>query len=186
MEGVGPMKWRRGTIAVLLLTILFVIAGCGGPKEDVSIFIMGDGGFPTDLSADLKPKLQAKLGEKPTVSVNVSPMFSPEKMIVELAAGENGIIVLPGSQIKALANQGAFQSLEDTFDKTKYPNGVMEITITEKEKETKKTGLYAIPMEQAKMFTDIGYTGKDLFAFIPVNAPNVEYAKQALKALVEG
>ena len=90
-----------------------MLTGCGGPKPDVSIFIMGSNGFPSEAGDKLEASLKSKVGEVPTVKINTSPIFSMEKMIVELAAGGNGIFILAEEQFKSLSNQAGFVSLDD-------------------------------------------------------------------------
>src|SRR4051812_41431283 len=93
----------------LLLTLVICSIGlsaCGGPKADVPIFIMGDNGIPSDFAQKLEESLKQQIGETPTISLNSSPIFSQEKMIVELAAGGNGIMILPEVQFQGIAQQG--------------------------------------------------------------------------------
>lgn len=178
--------WFRFT---LLLTLLALVAGgCGGgPKADVSIFMMTSGGTAQDTTAKIEQALRAKLGEKPTVAVTGSPIFSMEKLIVEIAAGDHGIIVLPEEQFKTLVMQGGTVPLEDQFDAAKYPGGVLEIPADpNKQGSQPEKHLYGVPVSDSKLFQDAGYKGKEkLYAFVHPRAPHMEQAKQVLKTIVE-
>ncbi|AEI45317.1 hypothetical protein [Paenibacillus mucilaginosus] len=168
---------RKWLLALLLVVIL---AGCGGgPKADVTVFMMSSKGIPSEASEKLQASLQAKLGTAPTVQVLATPVFSMEKMIVEIAAGDHGIHVLPGDQLESLKNQQAFIPLDDVAKPEDFPNGVLEI----EENGKKEKHLYVIPMEESAWFKELNLNGKDLYAFIPVNAPDKEKAKQVMKQI---
>ena len=92
-------KWL---FVVLLGMMLTLMTGCGGPKADVSVFIMGPNGFPSEAAEKMEVSLKAKVGETPTLKLNTSPIFSMEKMIVELAAGGNGILHLGRRAVQRL------------------------------------------------------------------------------------
>ncbi|MCZ8519386.1 MULTISPECIES: hypothetical protein [Paenibacillus] len=167
-------KWLLG------LLLLVVLAGCGGgPKADVTIFMMSSKGIPSDVGDKLQGSLQAKLGTAPTVQVLATPVFSMEKMIVEIAAGDHGIHVLPGDQLEALKNQQAFIPLDDVAKPEDYPSGVFEL----EENGKKEKHLYVIPLEESAWFKELNLNGKDLYAFVPVNAPDKEKAKQVMKQI---
>ncbi|CAG7613886.1 hypothetical protein PAESOLCIP111_01655 [Paenibacillus solanacearum] len=171
---------RRNVLIALLL--LFVLAGCGGgPKADVPIFLMSATGVPNEVADKLGQSLQAKLGTAPTVKVLTTPIFSVEKLMVEIAAAENGIIIIPTQQFKALGQQGGYVPLDDLAKAEDFPDGVLEIT---EDGKTQKH-LYGIPMEKTKWFTELNFNGKDLYAFIPANAPNMEKSKQVMKQIAQ-
>lgn len=172
------VKW----LLVLMMGFMVMLAGCGGPKPDVSIFVMGPNGFPSDAGEKLEVALKSKVGELPTVKLNTSPIFSMEKMIVELAAGGNGIFILGDEQFKSLSSQAGFVSLDDTIKPEDYPDGV--ITITEEGKPAEKH-LYGIPLIGNKWMKEQGLEGKGLVAFIPQNAPKMNEAKQVLKVIAQ-
>lgn len=170
---------RKGLLCLLLL---FVLAGCGGgSKADVSIFMMGSNGIPNEVGEKLQASLQSKIGESPSVQVLTAPLFSMEKMIVEIAAGENGILVIPENHFKTMGEQGGYVSLDDVAKAEDFPDGVLEVT----EDGKKEKHLYGIPMEQTKWFTELEFNGKNLYAFIPANAPDKEKAKQVMKFIAE-
>lgn len=66
-------------MVMLVSALMVMLAGCGGPKPDVSIFVMGQNGFPSDAGEKLEASLKSKIGEVPTVKLNTSPIFSMEK-----------------------------------------------------------------------------------------------------------
>jgi len=167
-------RWRA-LLAGLLLLFAFAVAGCGGgPKADVPIFIM----FPEnvafmDKSEELQASLQQKLGERPTVSVYISPIFNMEKLIVELAAGDNGVFILPKKQFDLFLQEGGFVSLDDVMNKDDFPEGVFN------------GQLYGVPVHDAKWLKEAGYRGGEMIAFIPARAKKQEEAKQVIKAIAE-
>lgn len=171
-------KW----LFVVLLGMILTLTACGGPKADVSVFVMGANGFPSDAAEKMETSLKAKVGEVPTVKLNASPIFSMEKMIVELAAGGNGIFILAEDQFKGLSNQAGFVSLDDIINPADYPNGVIEIK--EEGKEAQKH-LYGIPLAGNKWMKEQGFEGKGLVAFIPQNAPKMKEALQVMKIIAQ-
>lgn len=170
------------SLLVVMLGLMLLLSGCGGPKQDVSIFVMGPNGFPSDAGAKLETALKSKVGEIPTIKLNTSPIFSLEKMIVELAAGGNGIFILGEEQFKSLSSQGGFVSLDDTIKPEDYPDGV--ITMTEEGQPSEKH-LYGIPLSGNKWMKEQGLEGKGLIAFIPQNAPKLNEAKQVLQIIAQ-
>ncbi|SDC00569.1 hypothetical protein SAMN02799630_02404 [Paenibacillus sp. UNCCL117] len=182
---------RRGSWLICVLLVL-VLAGCGGgPKEDVPIFMMSKTGIPGEVAEKLEKALIAKVGETPTVAISASPMFSMDKMIVEIAAGGNGILIIPGEQFHGMSKQGGFVPLDDVANPADFPDGVLELPVEEEGKPADKSNpklekhLYGIPMEHTKWFKELELNGKDLYAFIPQNAKDIEKAKQVLKHIAQ-
>jgi hypothetical protein len=167
--------------ALWIVLLIVLLAGCGGPKVDVTIFMMGPQGFPSEAAQKLESSLAAKVGAVPTIVIHASPMFSLEKMIVEVAAGENGILILPEEQFRNLGKQGGYVPLDDVIKPENYPAGILEITDQGK---TEKR-LYGIPLEDTKWMKEQNMNGKGLFAFIPQNAKKQAEAKQVLKIIAE-
>ncbi|MDF2662189.1 MAG: hypothetical protein K0Q94_4980, partial [Paenibacillus sp.] len=109
-------KFRRaGLLAAALMIVAALMTACGGPKADISVFMMFPQNSPFNKQDELKNALQAKLGETPTVTFSVSPIFEPQKMIVELAAGDHGIFVLPKDQFDAFKQEDGMIDLGDTL-----------------------------------------------------------------------
>jgi ABC-type glycerol-3-phosphate transport system substrate-binding protein len=175
---------RFMTKLTLIALFSLVLIGCGGPKPDVAIFMMGKNGTPSDFSQKLEQSLKKKLGETPTISLNASPMFSQEKLIVELAAGDNGIMIVTSDTFQMIAQQGGVVNLDDVLNPVDYPSGVVEVpTDTSKPTGSKEKHLYGIPISKTSWMQDQGYQGEELFAFIHPRAPHPEQAKQVLKAI---
>ena len=172
------VKW----LLVMMVGLMIMLTGCGGPKPDVSIFIMGSNGFPSEAGDKLEASLKSKVGEVPTVKINTSPIFSMEKMIVELAAGGNGIFILAEDQFKSLSNQAGFVSLDDIIKPADYPDGVIQIA---EEGKPAEKHLYGIPLTGNKWMKEQGFEGKGLVAFIPQNAPKMNESKQVLKVIAQ-
>jgi ABC-type glycerol-3-phosphate transport system substrate-binding protein len=177
------MKFGFKIMLTLLLSSI-VLAGCGGPKADVPMFIMGDKGFPTAFIEKLESTLQQRLGAVPTIKLNGSAIFSMEKLVVELAAGGNGIMIISEDQFQGIAAQGGGIPLDSMFDPKDYPTGVVETLVdSQKPDGLKAKHLYGIPLSQTSWLKDTGYAGKELFAIIHPRAPNLEAAKQVLKVI---
>ncbi|MEW9699699.1 hypothetical protein [Paenibacillus sp. SI8] len=169
-------------LLVTIFALMVLLVGCGGPKPDVSIFIMGQNGFPSEIGDKLEASLKSKIGETPTVKLVTSPIFSMEKMIVELAAGENGIFILGEEQFKTLTSQAGFVSLDDAIKPEDYPAGVIEM---KEDGKSAEKHLYGIPLSDNKWMKEQGFDGKGLVAFIPQNVKKVDEAKQVLKVIAQ-
>lgn len=164
---------RRLRGAAVLALLVALLAGCGGPKYDATVFVMPQSGLASEMAEKLQTSLQSKFGETPLIGVISSPIFSMEKLIVEIAAGEHSVLVIPEREYQVMVEQKGPIPLDDTFDKSKYPAGVSDGT------------LYGIPVHESAWMKEIGYRGDPLFAFIPANAKDQEQAKKVLKAIVE-
>jgi len=174
---------KRSFTVIILLFVLVAIAGCGGgPKADVPIFMMASNGIPNEIAEKLETDLRAKVGEAPTVSLLTTPIFSMEKLIVEIAAGDNGIIVVPAEQFKVIGQQGGYVSLDSVAKAEDFPDGVLELPVDGKDGKKEKH-LYGIPLETTKWFTDLKLNGKDLVAFVPANAKNQDKVMQVMKVI---
>ncbi|MDF2960883.1 MAG: hypothetical protein K0S39_2618 [Paenibacillus sp.] len=175
---------RNFTLVILLLSI-FALAGCGGePKAEVPIFMMAANGIPNEVADKLQADLRAKVGQAPTVSVLTTPIFSMEKLIVEIAAGDNGIIIVPMEQFKTIGQQGGYVSLDSAAKAEDFPEGVLELPVDGKDGKKEKH-LYGIPLEKSKWFTDLKLNGKDLVAFVPGNAKNQDKVMQVIKVIAQ-
>lgn len=181
----------RLVFPVVLLVV--VLSGCGGgPKADVSLFIMPEGGIQPETVEKLEQAVIAKLGETPTFEAQGSPLFSYEKLLVELAAGGHGIYIVPEEQFMAYVKQGGFVPLDEYFDPEKYEEGVVTVDITERQEDGTEvvvdtvTHLYGIPMHKSALFEELGFNGEGLFAFIGPRLKSREDALEVLKLIVEG
>jgi ABC-type glycerol-3-phosphate transport system substrate-binding protein len=168
-------------LALLMLFIMASLTGCGGPKADVTIFMMGSQGIPGDTADKLRDSLVSKVGSEPTLALNALSVFSIEKMVVELAAGNNDLLILPDEQFRNIGKQDVYVSLDDMLSPDEYPAGILEQGGEAKAEKH----LYGIPLEETKWMKDSGMNGKGLVACIPQNAENKEQAKQVLKMIAE-
>lgn len=177
----SSLKWM-----LILLLCSIALSGCGGPKADVPIFMMAEDGMPSEITQKLEDSLKLRLGEAPTIILNSSPIFSMEKMMVELAAGGNGIMILSKAQFNSVAQQGGGVNLDSLFDPKEYPEGMAETLVDYKKPEgAKEKHLYGIPIGKTSWMKKVGYTGKEMIAFIHPRAPNLEAAKQVLNVIAE-
>ncbi|WP_281885236.1 hypothetical protein [Paenibacillus sp. YYML68] len=176
------MRTGKLLIAVMLLVLL---AACGGGQQaEVPIFMMTKSGTASETVKKLETALVEKLGESPTVSLGSTPVFSLEKLMVEVAAGGNGILIVPGEQFHSFAKQGGFVSLDDIANPEDFPDGYIEQPVDGQPGKMEKH-LYGIHLEKTKWFLDLGYNGKDLYAFIPQNSNDIEKAKQVMKVIAQ-
>jgi ABC-type glycerol-3-phosphate transport system substrate-binding protein len=174
----------KGVLTLVLCSIIW--SGCGGPKADVPIFMMGQSGMSSENADKLKESLVQRLGEAPTITLKSSPIFSVEKMLLQLAAGGNGIMILSEEPFKAVIQKGAGTSLDAIFDPKEYPSGVAEILVDYKKPDgAKEKHLYGIPINQTSWMKAVGYNGRELFAFINSKAPDFEAAKKVLQVIAE-
>jgi ABC-type glycerol-3-phosphate transport system substrate-binding protein len=164
-------------LAALLVAVGMFAAGCGGkPKADVSIFLMGPNGVPQEAADKLLAGLKAAVGTAPTLNLQAAPLFSMELMIVQLAAGDHDIFILPSDQFQTLAKQGGLVPLENLVNKDDYKAGIVESNDNGKV----ETHLYGLPLDDSKWFKDQGLSGKGLTAFIPVNSKHQDNAKKVI------
>lgn len=161
------------------LVLLAIMVGCGGPKADVSIFMMPSNGMSPAIADQLQKNLQQQLGATPTVRLSTTPIFSLDKMIVEVAAGDHGIIVLTKDQWLGIARTGGMVPLDDLLKPTDFPEGIVELPVDDLKGKTEQH-LYAIPISNTKWMKSIGYKGEELFAFLHPRAPDLEKSKQVL------
>ncbi|OPA76782.1 hypothetical protein BVG16_16570 [Paenibacillus selenitireducens] len=181
---------RFGVIAALLLGLV-MLTGCG-KNPDMTIFMMPAANevIPTEVTEQVQAQLQAKLGEEKTLQVNSSAMYNIQKLIAELAVSQNGIMVIQEQDMLNFANSEGCTPLEGTFDQEKYKKGFVEGTVSVKgadgkDQEKKEQHLYALPINEMKMFQTIGYKTDKLYAIIPSNAPNKELSMKVLQMMAE-
>jgi hypothetical protein len=173
-------------LTCIIVVCLLTIVGCGGPKPDVSIFMMVNGGLQSGSYDKFQQVLQTQVGEKPTLLVDVSPLFFQQKLIVNLAAGGYAIMILPKDSFQMVTLQGGAVSLDDTFKASEYPLGVVEAPLDyTKPDGPKEKHLYGIPISKTHWMKDMNYLGEEMYAFVMLNAANVDQAKQVLKVLAE-
>jgi hypothetical protein len=177
----------KALIKIILSAVLVVsmLAGCGGPDADVTVFVMTQPAPSGDAVKQMEAALQSAMGEK-KVRIVSSPLFSMEKLLVEVAAGGHGVFIVNKQPMEAFANQGAYVPLDDTFSPEDFPEGVIEMTDLNAEGgEVKTKGLYTLPIDKTAWFQISGYNGETAYAYVPVNAPDQQLSKQVLKAMVD-
>jgi ABC-type glycerol-3-phosphate transport system substrate-binding protein len=174
-------------IIVLIGVSIMILSGCGKDNEEVSIFITDDFLDPTEIREPLQQILQEKLGEELKVKVSTSPIYNEQKILVEYAAREHEIFILPEDVMKLYARDGTHIVLDEEFDPEKYPTGVFEAGVINKDTDEvgMETHLFAIPISEMKIFQDLNYTREGLFATIPVSTDSMEDSIKLLKAMIE-
>lgn len=172
-------RFKMLVTTLSLIACIVNLTGCGGPKADVTVFLMGPEGIPTEIGDKLKESLIAKVGPSPTLDVQSSPIYSIDKLIVKLAAGEADIAIVPEEQFKDIGVQGGLVALDDLVKPEDYQAGILEAT---NEGKTEKH-LYGIPLENSKWMKEQNWNGNGLVAFIPQNSKVQDKAKQVLKII---
>jgi len=166
-----------------LLVLCMVLSGCGS-KTDLTVFIMPKEYMPDGVTAKVEEKLTAKFGEEKKIAVNASPMYNEQKLIVEIAAGGNGVLILPKDTLMNMINQGPAVQLDKWFDASAYPEGVFESDLGDSKNPNVVKGLFAIPVEKT-IFKDAGYNEPNMLMIIPANAPDEELSVAVMKELVK-
>ncbi|WP_046215483.1 hypothetical protein [Paenibacillus wulumuqiensis] len=182
--------WTKGIILAICLLLVGLLAGCGGNQQkdpnQVKVFIMGTEGFPQEMAQQIQQKIQQKLGSSLTVTVSTTPVYSPEKLVLEYVDHMDDIIILPENDMKSYAASGGHLVLDQDFDAKTYAKGVTKGAANEEDTDPakQKEHLFAIPVNQMAVFKEIGYTKDDLYATIPLFA-NHDNAVKVLKAMIE-
>ncbi|ANE48598.1 hypothetical protein SY83_22500 [Paenibacillus swuensis] len=175
--------WGMGLVAASLLIWL---TGCGGgPAEDVKISVIPQSGVPFEITEKLQTLLVEEVGATPTVGIYGSPVYLPEKLMLELAAGDNSIIITDQDIFKVYGTQGGFVELQNEFDEKLYPEGVLTAEVGTKDEPKQVTALYGVPLDSSGLFREAGLKDTKWIAFIPSNAPDVEQSLQVLKKIME-
>ncbi|MEC0238657.1 hypothetical protein P4H66_02060 [Paenibacillus dokdonensis] len=172
---------------MLVILAVFMLAGCGkDDKPGVSVFMIDQNSDPTEVSEQLQKTLQDKLGPDIKVEVVASPLYNPQKLMVEYAAGGHDIMILPEDDMRNYGKLGGHVALDDHFDAKKYPDGVFASQEEKDDKTIDNTKhLYGIPVKQLKVFQDLKYTPEKLYVTIPVSSKHVDDALKALQAMTE-
>ncbi|AOZ92080.1 hypothetical protein [Paenibacillus crassostreae] len=172
---------------LLIGMALMVLAGCGKDNSSVSIFITDDFLDPSEIREPLTQKLQEKLGEEFNIKVSTSPIYNEQKILIEYAAREHEIFILPEDVMKLYAMDGTHVVLDQNFDAEKYPTGVFEAGVLDSNTDdvAMETHLFAIPISEMKVFQDLNYTREVMYATIPVSTDSMEDSIKLLKAMIE-
>ncbi|GAB6988368.1 type 2 periplasmic-binding domain-containing protein [Paenibacillus pini] len=176
-------QWMK---LLMVFAVVLLVAGCGQDDDKRTVFMIDEHSDPVQAYKQIEDKMQDKLGTTLKVEVSASPMYNPQKLMVEYAAGGHSIVILPEEDMKNYAKLGGHLPLDKYFDPKKYPDGVFASNEVRDDKTVDTTEhLYGIPVKQMKLFIDAKYTPEQLYATIPVAAPSVDDAVKMLKALTE-
>ncbi|MEC0092942.1 hypothetical protein [Paenibacillus macquariensis] len=171
---------------LLICVSILMLAGCGKDDADVSIFMTDISQNVSDIREPLEQKLQEKLGEDLKVSISAAALYVEQKVLIEYAAGEHEIMIVPEDVMKRYSQQGAHRVLDEEFDAEKYPEGVFEGGVTDEttnEIVTEKH-LFAIPLSKMKIFEGMNFKTEGLFATIPFTSNSVENSVKVLKLMI--
>ncbi|MBW7454644.1 hypothetical protein ACFOLF_27455 [Paenibacillus sepulcri] len=178
-----PTRFRALFAGFALLVLCMTLSGCGS-NADLTVFIMPKEYLPDGVAAKVEEQLKAKFGEEKTIEVNASPMYNDQKLIVEIAAGGNGILILPKDTLMSMITQGPAIQLDKWFDASAYPEGVLESDLGDSKNPKLVKGLFAIPVEKT-IFKDAGYNEPNMLMIIPANAPDQDLSIEVMKELVK-
>jgi ABC-type glycerol-3-phosphate transport system substrate-binding protein len=168
------VKQRFAMLWIALAVMVAIAAGCGGNDDyDVSVFIMPQTGMSGDMEEKLQASLQAKYDETTRVGLRTSPLYSLEKLTVEIISKEHVLLIVTERDFKNAVNQGGGVELDSSFDKNAHAAGVVN------------DKLYGIPVKNLAWMKSAGYNGGEMIAFIPANTPNMEQSMEMLKKIME-
>ena len=182
----GEQTLKRVGQWLLICVSILMLAGCGKDDADVSIFMTDISQNVSDIREPLEQKLQEKLGEDLKVSISAAALYVEQKVLIEYAAGEHEIMIVPEDVMKRYSQQGAHRVLDEEFDAKKYPEGVFEGGVTDEttnEIVTEKH-LFAIPLSKMKIFEGMNFKTEGLFATIPFSSNSVENSVKVLKLMI--
>lgn len=164
-------------ISISLMAML-ILSGCSKSK-DLKVFIMVDYAMDGKHQDMLQSTLQEAVGEHHPVKVLISPMFNYQKLLVELAAGGNAIMILPEEAFLPIIEQGGAVPLEDVLAEDQYASGIgLDL-------ETEEEHLFGIPLSKSNWFKATGYTGQEAFAFVITNYHDPDAAKEVIVAIAK-
>lgn len=180
-------RWMGILAAILLMTL---VTSCGGPKADLSIFMSHEYTIPEERVNELQQELNDKLNGEYTVQIYASPLYNAQKIMLEYAAAENGLIVLPLEDVKKYSENGGNLALNDYFDPVEYEEGVfkgMTVTKLGDKKFEEKTGefLFALPTEKLSLMKKYSLVDKQWYVAVPGTTPNVDLSVKVLNLLME-
>lgn len=183
------MKMKK---LIWIVAVILLLTGCRAPLADVAILMMPAQGVETEVAGQIQESLVSKIGEAPTVVVHGMHMFTPDKLLVEIAAGSYDVLLIPREQFAMYAEQEAFVPLDDILDPEMYPEGVVEVIINsgevrrENAEEIRESNIYGLPVHQSQILMDAGYNEHfELYAAILIRANSIEQSKQVLQLLAE-
>jgi hypothetical protein len=187
MFGMGK-DVARALIICTVSVILIVVSACGGPKVDVSIYMIPRNGVSHDILDKLKAQLDMYLGEQFTIDLNGSPIYNPEKLMVEVAAGDHSILIVSRDDFVVYASNGVVP-LEGVFDQEKYPDGVTDYVETkfkngEYIEVARETHLYGLPVHESRWFKDAEISSKDELYAMLLPRGNIEQGMELLKMIM--
>lgn len=180
-------RWLGMVTAILLMAL---VAGCGGPKADLTIFMSHEFPIPEENVAALQQELNDKLNGEYTVQIFASPLYNAQKIMLEYAAAGNGLIVLPREDVMKYSENGGNLALDEYFNPADYEEGVFEGRVDIKLDDNKieeKTGkfLFALPTEKLTLMKKHSLVEKQWFIAVPATTPNMDLSVKVLNLLMK-
>lgn len=171
---------------LLICSSIVMLAGCGKDEAGVSIFITDNVVDATNIREPLEKSIQEKVGEDLKVEISTAGIYNEQKILIEYAAREHEIVILPEGVTKVYAQQGTHIALDPYFDSATYPTGFFEGGVTNEDTDEviQEKHLFAIPISEMKVFQDLGYTTEGMLATIPISTDSVEDSVKVLKAMI--
>ncbi|WIV20468.1 hypothetical protein QPK24_07205 [Paenibacillus polygoni] len=184
---------NRSRWALVALLFMVLLTACG-KEEDTAfrIFMTDDQGSIASIEEELQSKLQEKYGDRIKIEVISSPIYNQQKLLLEYVGKANDLMIMPENDMKAYGSQGSHIELEDTFNPETYSRGFFKggtYEIDENGDMSKDMvmgdHLFGIPLDEMKIFQELNYPAKNLFATIPVSTSDIALAKEVLKFMTE-
>lgn len=182
---------RKCWLAWVLIVTILVLSSCGKPEADVSVFLMPNSGIFNETVELLQEAVSERLGSAPTVVMYGSPVFSHQKLLVEVAAGQHDLFIVSESQLHAYASIGGVTPIDEYYDQEMFPEGYFSVEITERVDGEDvvvgtETHLYGIPLEHSKLFEELQLKGEGLFAFVSAHVRSMEDTIKVLDIFIHG
>lgn len=185
------MRLKKRWLGIItLLSIIALITGCGGSKADLTIFMSHEYSIPEEQVSALEQEINDKLNGEYTVQIFSSPIYNAQKILLEYAAAENGLLVLPLQDVKQYAQNGGNLALDEYINPADYEEGVfegmsMKKIDNNKFEENNGTFLFGLPTEKLSLMQKHGLVDTQWFVTVPGTTPNVDLSIKVLNLLME-
>lgn len=196
--------WYIITLALIFIIFNFTYNASAPKVPDwlkVDITVYGNGYLDTGGSRDWEAEmLELTGGDQKEVNLMSMSLGSNEGeayqmlevLAARMAAGEDDILILPTVYVQAYIKQGAFMPLEDYFSIDDIENLPEDLDIAnyygildEGAGEDTKEHLYALPLDGAERFYELGISPDELSIMILIYTENFENAIKCVDFIVK-
>lgn len=180
---------RRGLVVLSLFMSMLLLNACGEKTADFTMFMMAQGAIPSEITTAIQDDLTNKYQDQFTIQVVSPPMYNIQRLLIEYAANQNSLIVLPKDDMKAYSRNGGHVVLDSYFDKEQYAEGVMEGLVEpgngKEKQDVLEEHLYALPVSKLPFLEKHGVTNPEFLIAIPANTPNLDRSVEVLNMMTE-